>query len=85
TLINETASSPGYGISYLNTESGRRIEWSIRQASGPQTIYYKAQFLVDPQAKAVQIPPTQPITKPAFDGPEESAAIALIDSASQRS
>ncbi|ATD27606.1 TPA: inactive transglutaminase family protein [Vibrio cholerae] len=85
TLINETSSSPGYGISYLNTESGRRIEWSIRQASGPQTIYYKAQFLVDPQAKAVQIPPTKPITKPAFDGPEESAAIALIDSASQRS
>ncbi len=59
--------------------------WSIRQASGPQTIYYKAQFLVDPQANAVEIPPTQPITKPAFDGPEESAAIALIDSASQRS
>lgn len=51
TLINETASSPGYGISYLNTESGRRIEWSIRQASGPQTIYYKAQFLVDHKPK----------------------------------
>ncbi|WP_413766582.1 UUP1 family membrane protein, partial [Vibrio vulnificus] len=51
TLISETASSPGYGVSYVNTASGRRAEWSIRQASGPQTIYYKTQFLVDPQAK----------------------------------
>lgn len=85
TLIGESASSPGYGISYLNTESGRRAEWSIRHADGPQTIYYKTQFLVDNQAKIDAIPPEGEITQPSFDGPEEAAALALIDRATKRS
>ncbi|MFA0193229.1 inactive transglutaminase family protein [Vibrio artabrorum] len=85
TLIGESASSPGYGISYLNTESGRRAEWSIRYADGPQTIYYKTQFLVDNQAKVEHIPPKGEIVQPSFDGPEEAAALALIDRATKRS
>ncbi|MCG3728262.1 inactive transglutaminase family protein [Vibrio cincinnatiensis] len=85
TLVGENASSPGYGISYLTTETGRRAEWSIRQATGPQTIYYKAQFLVDPQAKTTPIPPAQTLSKPTFDGPEEIAAIALIEQANRHS
>ncbi|MCG3724421.1 inactive transglutaminase family protein [Vibrio cincinnatiensis] len=85
TLVGENASSPGYGISYLTTETGRRAEWSIRQATGPQTIYYKTQFLVDPQAKATPILPAQSLSKPTFDGPEEIAAIALIEQANRHS
>ncbi|NOH95253.1 inactive transglutaminase family protein [Vibrio sp. 99-70-13A1] len=85
TLIGESASSPGYGISYVNTDSGRRAEWSIRHADGPQTIYYKTQFLVDDQAKITAIAPEGEITPPSFNGPEEAAAIALIDRATQRS
>ncbi|NOH79455.1 gonadoliberin III [Vibrio sp. RE86] len=85
TLINESSSSPGYGVSYVATDSGRRAEWSIRSASGPQTIYYKVQFLVDPQAKVDPIPPSDDITPPTFDGPTEAAAVALIERANQRS
>ncbi len=67
TLINESSSSPGYGVAYVTTDTGKRVEWSIRKATGPQTIYYKSQFLVDPQAKAAPIPPSvmwssQPLT-----------------------
>ncbi len=85
TLIGENASSPGYGVSYINDESGRRAEWSIRQAQGPQIIYYKTQFLVDPQAKVTTVPPTQEVQKPTFEGPIETAANALIEQATQRS
>jgi len=85
TLINESSSSPGYGVSYVNTDSGRRAEWSVRQATGPQTIYYKVQFLVDPQANVEPIAPSGDITPPTFDGPAEAAAIALIERANQRS
>ena len=85
TLVGENASSPGYGVSYVTTESGRRAEWSIRQASGPQTIYYKTQFLVDPQSQAKPVPPTGKPVKPTFNGPEEASAIALIERATQRS
>ena len=85
TLISESSSSPGYGVSYVNTETGRRAEWSIRHAVGPQTIYYKAQFLVDPQAKVEPLKPDQDITPPTFDGPTEAAAISLIERANKRS
>ncbi|MBY7666006.1 inactive transglutaminase family protein [Vibrio anguillarum] len=85
TLINESSSSPGYGVAYVTTDTGKRVEWSIRKATGPQTIYYKSQFLVDPQAKADPIPPMGDVVKPTFDGPEEAAAIALIERANQRS
>ncbi|PMM46139.1 inactive transglutaminase family protein [Vibrio splendidus] len=85
TLISESASSPGYGISYLNTDSGRRAEWSIRHADGPQTIYYKTQFLVDSQANVTATPPDGDVAQPSFDGPEEAAALALIDRATKRS
>ena len=39
TLLNESSTSPGYGVSYIDTDNGRRAEWSIRNASGAQTIY----------------------------------------------
>ena len=85
TLVSESSSSPGYGVAYLTTESGRRAEWAIRQASGPETIYYKTQFLVDPQAKVEPIAPSGEIIPPTFDGPVEAAAIALIERANKRS
>ncbi|MGR5093046.1 inactive transglutaminase family protein [Vibrio maritimus] len=85
TLIGESASSPGYGVSYVDSDAGRRAEWSIRQAQGPQTIYYKTQFLVDDQALANSTPPSEDVVKPTFDGPEEAAAIALVERAESRS
>ncbi len=85
TLINETSSSSGYGVAYINSDVGRRAEWTIRKASGRQIIYYKTQFLVDPQAKAKITPPTNEIVKPTFEGPVEAAVMALIAQASQRS
>ncbi|MGY3569308.1 inactive transglutaminase family protein [Vibrio paucivorans] len=85
TLVGQSASSPGYGVSYLQTETGRRAEWSVREASGPQTIYYKTQFLVDPQASVEPIAPEGEINKPTFDGPVEAAAKAIIQRANQRS
>ncbi|MBD1557877.1 inactive transglutaminase family protein [Vibrio sp. S9_S30] len=86
TLINESTSSPGYGVAYVNTDVSRRAEWSIRSATGPQVIYYKAQFLVDEQAKAAVVPPSdKPIAKPIFDGPQDAAAQSLLRQATNRS
>ncbi|WP_162046735.1 inactive transglutaminase family protein [Vibrio taketomensis] len=85
TKISESSSSAGYGVSYASNLTGRRAEWSIRQASGPQTIYYKAQFLVDPQAKVTPIPPAPELPVATFDGPTEAAVVALIERANKRS
>ncbi|MDC0609466.1 inactive transglutaminase family protein [Vibrio sp.] len=85
TLLNESASSPGYGVSYINQDNSRRAEWSIRKADGPQVIYYKAQFLVDPNAVANKDAPKDPVEAPSFDGPEAVAAQSLIQQAEERS
>ncbi len=50
TLIDESTSSPGYGVALIDTDMGRRAEWSIREATGKQILYYKTQMLVDQQA-----------------------------------
>lgn len=86
TIVDESASSPGYGIAYLSTEYGRRAEWTIRQADGPQTLYYKTQILVDPQAIVfVEPPKTNKPETVTFEGPHEAAAISLLDQARARS
>jgi hypothetical protein len=86
TLVDDSASSSGYGLSYINTHAGRRAEWSIRNAKGAQTIYYKAQFLVDPQAKASFIAPTKnDLIPPTFGAPQQSAVAAITAQATQRS
>jgi hypothetical protein len=86
TLLGESTSSPGYGVSYVDTNAGHRTEWSIRRADGQQILYYKAQLLVDDYA-------TQPATtaepqtpeKPIFTGPRYTAAEALLQQATERS
>ncbi|MGB2079843.1 MAG: UUP1 family membrane protein, partial [Vibrio sp.] len=87
TLVDESASSPGYGLSFVNTDSGRRAEWSINQAEGPQTIYYKTQFLVDPRAVAHSTPPPEDgeFDEATFSSAQESAVKAILAQATQRS
>ncbi len=86
TLVSESASSPGYGVAYVTTDAGRRAEWSIREASGPQMLYYKAQFLVDEHAAAdSKHPSVNNIEKPQFAGPQFTAATALLAQATERS
>ncbi len=86
TLIDESASSPGYGVSYVDTKMGRRAEWSIRHAQGPQTIYYKTQFLVDPHVKLEPVHPDDiPLSETIFAQPQEAAAKAIIAKANTHS
>lgn len=53
-LYEEQAASPGYGFSIVTENGDRRAEWTKRQASGTQSLYYSAQFVeaarVDPAA-----------------------------------
>ncbi|HEX7762154.1 MAG TPA: UUP1 family membrane protein, partial [Cellvibrio sp.] len=43
--FSEQAAAPGYGYSVVSENGVRRGEWSKREAQGPQTIYYKTQFM----------------------------------------
>ena len=61
TQLSQQTASPGYGLSYTKRENGgQRAEWSIRQATGEQALYYKVDMLLDPYAG-----PTEPNQPPA--------------------
>ncbi|WP_297796691.1 inactive transglutaminase family protein [uncultured Marinobacter sp.] len=49
-ILSEQAASPGYGFSIVEKEGSRRAEWSKRNVVGPQTLYFKTQFIPDPNA-----------------------------------
>jgi hypothetical protein len=40
-VLVENASSPGYGLNISDSEHNRRAVWSIREATGTQSLYYR--------------------------------------------
>ncbi|MGF1737545.1 inactive transglutaminase family protein [Photobacterium satsumensis] len=81
TQIDESTSSPGYGVALIDTNKGRRAEWSIREATGKQILYYKTQMLVDDQASFNMAPPKGDTVAVSLDNPQQTAATALLDQA----
>lgn len=83
--LNEHTASPGYGLSYLENAQGRRAEWSIREAYGKQTLYYRVDMLVDNGSVPVVSPPAPELAVPSHTEPYATAAYELLERAQQRS
>ncbi|WP_447553023.1 inactive transglutaminase family protein [Vreelandella sp. EE22] len=84
-VLTENTASSGYGLSYSADELGRQAQWTIREASGSQQLYYSVQMLVSPDARApVQTPPGLSTPSP-WENPYETAADQLIERAWARS
>jgi hypothetical protein len=85
TQLNQQTASPGYGLSFVERESGTYAEWSIREATGNQSLYYKVDMLVDPFAipdEHVVIPSAKPNVEKE---PYATAAQMILDRAIERS
>ena len=84
-VFAEQAASPGYGFSIVEESGRRRGEWNRQSAEGRQTLYYKAQFVTEPNAGPL------PLARPPEAGPvfwseaEATAAVELLEQAQQRS
>lgn len=49
-IVDEFTASPGYGLNFIPTENGlRRAEWTKRKGEGRQTLYYRANLLLENQ------------------------------------
>ena len=84
--LAEYTASPGYGLAFIDTPTGRRAEWSIRQASGSQTLYYRVDMLEREESRE-QRTATPPVVRSMLsgDGPHVTAARQLLQSARDRS
>ena len=85
TQLNQTAASPGYGLSFVEREGAMRAEWSIRSARGNQQLYYRIDMLVDPYAS-----PSPPVRPPTIrfqveQEPFATAANQILERAIERS
>lgn len=84
--LAEHTASPGYGLDFVETEAGRRAEWSIRRAVGQQTLYYRVDMLVREDSRD-ELTATPPPIRPTLtgNGPYVTAALDLLQNASARS
>lgn len=86
--FSEQAAAPGYGYSVVTENAVRRGEWSKRDAQGPQTIYYKTQFIdargdQEPELPVLEIPQAEHVD---WDGSsQETAATQVLNTAWNKS
>lgn len=84
-ILSEQAASPGYGFSIVEENGNRRAEWSKREVTGPQTLYFKVQFVPDETVRR-QSPKRRPKLEPAFwEEPQATAVEEILEQARSRS
>lgn len=76
-LIDENFVSRGFGLSTRITPDGREAQWAVRQANGPQTVYYRALVYQDPRRIVEDTTPPFP-PPPQMDEPSRIAVEGLI-------
>ena len=76
-LMDENFISRGFGITTRPAPSGREAQWAVREASGQQTVYYRALVYRDPNRRAEDTTPPFP-ELPQLDEPSRIAMEGLI-------
>lgn len=84
-LLSEQAASPGYGFSIVEESGNRRGEWSIRNANGQQTLYFKAQMVPNDNAQPKALK-REPRPESVFwEEPEATAVREILQQAALKS
>lgn len=76
-LMDENFVSRGFGLTTRSAPAGREAVWAVREASGPQTVYYRALVYKDPQRQVEDTTPPFP-EFPQLDEPSTIALEGLI-------
>jgi hypothetical protein len=84
-MLTEHTASPGYGLAFLTENGSRRAQWSIREASGSQQLYYTTQMLVTPDAQPPEVSPPALRRDIVWERPYDTAAAQVIERAWGRS
>ncbi|MGH8177974.1 MAG: UUP1 family membrane protein, partial [Steroidobacter sp.] len=76
-ILDENFVSRGFGLTTRNAPAGREAQWALRQASGRQTLYYRALIYRDETRIAEDTTPPFP-APPILDEPSRAALEGLI-------
>lgn len=84
-IISEQAASPGYGFSIVENSGGRRAEWSKRNVEGPQTLYFKAQFIPTDEPRPRGLTREPKARETFWEEPQATAVREILAQARERS
>lgn len=76
-LMDENFISRGFGVTTRPAPAGREAQWAVREATGPQTVYYRALIYRDPERRAEDTTPPFP-EQPKLDEPSRIAMEGLM-------
>lgn len=76
-ILDENFISRGFGHATRAAPAGRESQWTLREATGPQTLYYRAQVYRDVSRLAEDTTPPFP-EQPVLDEPSRIAMDGLI-------
>ncbi|MBN8280920.1 MAG: inactive transglutaminase family protein [Gammaproteobacteria bacterium] len=83
-VLDENFVSRGFGFTTRLVTGGRQVQWAIRRAEGPQTLYYRAVVYKDPaQAENDTVPPFP--TRPVLGEPLDTAVQQLVAQVDEQS
>lgn len=83
--LNESFISPNYGANVQEVDGNRQVTWSVRQAAGEQTIYYRQSLSQRFGVTNVEEAGQTFRPRPALEGVEKAAANALLEPIRQHS
>ena len=78
-ITNDSFISRGYGLTTASDDGNRQSVWSVRQAKGLQTLYYRAEVR---RVETKEPPTPTPLPKledPGFSGAEQIAAESVVE------
>lgn len=84
TILDENFVSRGYGLTLRHRPTGREAVWTIRRATGRQTLYYRA-VVVPGGAPAAELKPPGVPPYPDLEEPYQTAVEGLAADAYRRS
>jgi hypothetical protein len=83
-ILDENFVSRGFGFTTRLVPGGRQVQWAIRRATGPQTLYYRAVVYKDPAAVESDTTPPFP-APPVLGEPLDTALQELVAQVRQQS
>ncbi len=79
-VLDESGASPGYGLSFAEHLGLPTAQWSIREATGQQTLYYRAEVLQRDAEDFDEEPPPR-LQSRSWEEPYATAVEAVLDRA----
>lgn len=85
TLLDENFISRGYGLTVREEPDGRAAVWTIREAAGRQTLYYRAVVVPAGEWDEPLAPAPEPPAPPQLEEPHRTAVESLVTEVHRRS